>query len=296
MRKKDRSLIKLLLLILVSLLPAAGCTVPPLQGDIPGSTPAASRDIILATTTSTQDSGLLDVLLPVFEQESGYRVKPVAVGSGQALKMGETGNADLLLSHAPEAEQALMAGGYGEERRLVMHNDFVIVGPASDPAGIRGSRGAHALQTIAQSGELFISRGDDSGTHKMEQKLWQQAGIQPQGGWYLESGQGMGSTLRIASERGGYTISDRASFLSLRQGLDLEVLSEGDTALLNLYHVITISPEKWPGVNIEGARALARFLLSENGQAIIGQFGIEEYGEPLFTPDAGKSEEDFYQE
>jgi tungstate transport system substrate-binding protein len=177
-----------------------------------------------------------------------------------------------------------------------MHNDFVIVGPASDPGGIQGSRATHALQSIAQSGELFISRGDDSGTHKMEQKLWQQAGIQPQGGWYLESGQGMGATLRIASERGGYTISDRASFLSLRQGLELEVLSEGDTALLNLYHVITISPEKLPGVNIEGARALARFLLSEKGQAIIGQFGIEQYGEPLFTPDAGKSEEDFDQE
>jgi tungstate transport system substrate-binding protein len=266
------------------LLLLAGCTA---------ALPApAGGDIILATTTSTQDSGLLEVLIPAFEQQSSYRVKPIAVGSGQALKMGETGNADVLLVHAPQAERQLMEAGYGLDRWMVMHNHFLIVGPPADPARVRSLDAVQAFQVIAQAGALFVSRGDDSGTHKMELNLWRQAGLPLQGSWYMESGQGMGATLRIASERRAYTLTDRASFLSLRSGLELEVFSREDPSLLNVYHVITIHPEKWPRVNRAGARAFAEFLVSREGQELITRFGADQYGEPLFIPDGGKSEAD----
>lgn len=249
--------------------------------------------LILATTTSTQDSGLLDVLIPAFETETGYTVQVVAVGSGEALKMGEEGNADVLLVHAPASEVTFMENGFGSERRLVMHNDFVIVGPASDPAGIRGLDPLEALTAIAESEAAFVSRGDDSGTHKKELGLWKNAGIEPEGQpWYVESGQGMAATLIIASETEAYTLTDRATYLANRDNLSLEILVEGDPGLLNVYHVIVVNPQRWPEANHAGAVAFADFITSAEGQEIIAAFGVEEFGQPLFTPDADKSDAD----
>jgi tungstate transport system substrate-binding protein len=254
----------------------------------------ANPNIILATTTSTQDSGLLDVLIPVFEAESGYTVQTVAVGTGAALKMAEEGNADVLLVHAPSSEVALMEAGWGRDRFLVMHNDFVIVGPADDPAGIKGTPAAvEALQKLFAAGGTFISRGDDSGTHKMELSLWGKTANDPKGAeWYIESGQGMGATLTIASEKTAYTLTDRATYLANKGNLSLEILVEGDAALLNVYHVITVNPGKWKKANYEGALAFANFMIAPATQEIIGQFGVDTYGEPLFFPDADKTDAD----
>ncbi len=252
-----------------------------------------SQDIILATTTSTQDSGILDYLIPIFEDTTDYKVKPIAVGSGQALQMGREGNADVLLVHAPSAEKEFMEEGFGLERFLVMHNDFVLVGPEEDPARISEEIDiTHAFNKIFESQSLFISRGDDSGTHKKELEIWELAGVTPLGEWYKESGQGMGATLRIASQKRAYTISDRATYLANKSQLDLKILIEGDKLLLNIYHVIIINPQKWPTVNLTGAEAFAKFLISPDTQALIGQFGIEKFGEPLFFPDADKTDAD----
>ena len=285
-----------LLFILALALTACG-PVTPLATEAPPTQPPptqpAVKEVILATTTSTQDSGLLDVLLPIFEQKTGYTVKVVAVGTGQALKMGEEGNADVLLVHAPSSEKTFMGNAFGTDRRLVMHNDFIIVGPADDPAGIRGSATAvEAFTKIAQAGSSFTSRGDDSGTNKAELKLWQNTGITPQGTWYEETGQGMGPTLTIASEKGAYTLTDRATYLANKDNLNLEILVEGDNALLNVYHVISVNPENWPKVNLGGATAFADFLVSEEGQTLIGQFGVAKYGQQLFIPDADKTDAD----
>ena len=251
------------------------------------------KEIILATTTSTQDSGLLDVLIPVFEADTGYVVKIIAAGTGQALTMGEQGNADVLLVHAPSSEIAFMQAGHGAERYLVMHNDFVIVGPSSDPAGIKGLRNAvEALRKVSGTGSLFISRGDDSGTNKMELSLWKSAGIDTSAApWVEQTGQGMGATLRVASEKAGCTLTDRATYLANRDTLALDILVEGDARLLNIYHVITVNPEKSDQINAAGARAFADYLVSDKAQALIGEFGVDEYGQPLFFPDAGKSED-----
>ncbi len=271
---------RFVLLALILLLAACG---RPLGAG--GGKPFKERELILATTTSTYDSGLLDVLIPPFQEATGYRVKVIAVGTGQALKMGERGDADVLLVHAPAAEEAFMAAGHGIERYRVMHNDFVLVGPPEDPAGVRGATDAlEALRRIAAAQALFLSRGDDSGTHKKERALWEEAGIEPGGAWYQETGQGMGATLRVASEKGGYTLTDRGTFLALRETLALEVLFEGDPRLYNVYHVIVVNPQK--GTNVEGARALARYLLSPETQRQIERFGVERYGQPLFVPDA----------
>jgi tungstate transport system substrate-binding protein len=258
----------------------------------PAHVTAGTATLILATTTSTQDSGLLDVLIPLFEQQTGCSVKVIAIGTGQALKMGEEGNADVLLIHAPSSEKTFMAGGFGKDRALVMHNDFIIVGPASDPAGIKGMVTAtDALKAIAATGAAFVSRGDDSGTHKMELTLWQNAGIDPASvSGRIESGQGMGATLTIASEKSAYTLSDRATYLANQGNLQLEILVQGDPPLLNFYHVITVNPEKWPKVNYEGALAFLNFLIDPATQEVIGTFGVEQYGQPLFVPDAGKPE------
>lgn len=260
----------------------------------PTAIPApANPDIILATTTSTQDSGLLDVLIPAFEAATGYTVKTVAVGTGQALKMGEEGNADVLLVHAPASEVTFMENGFGSDRRLVMHNDFILVGPAADPAAIQGLGALEALQAIAATSATVVSRGDDSGTHKKELDLWKKAEVDPAGQpWYLESGQGMGATLTIASEKAAYTLTDRATYLANKDNLQLFILSEGDPTLLNVYHVIAVNLEKWPAVNADGATAFAGFLTSVDGQALVGSFGVEEFGQPLFIPDAGKAEEE----
>jgi tungstate transport system substrate-binding protein len=254
------------------------------------ATPAGSRDLILATTTSTQDSGLLDVLVPDFEAKSGYAVKVVAVGSGAALKMGQEGNADVLLVHSPADEQALMDAGFGVDRQLVMHNDFIVVGPAADPAGIKGTAAVDAFKKIAAARATFVSRGDKSGTNTKELAIWKKAGITPSGGWYVESGQGMGATLTLASDKAAYTLTDRATYLAQKANLSFEILVEGDASLLNVYHVISVNPAKWPKVNAAGARAFADYLVSADTQTLIGKFGVDKYGQQLFIPDAGKDE------
>ena len=254
-------------------------------------TPPARPELILATTTSTQDSGLLDVLIPDFEARTGYQVKPVAVGSGAALKMGEDGNADVLLVHSPAAEEAFMAKDAGVDRRLIMHNDFVIVGPPGDPAHIKSQAALPAMKAIAAAGAPFVSRGDASGTNALELSLWKQAGIDPTGKpWYIVSGQGMGATLNVTDEKNAYTISDRATYLAFQARLQLQILAEKDRVLLNIYHVIRVNPAKQPSVNTAGAQAFADYLVSSEGQALIAGFGTQKYGQALFVPDAGKDE------
>ncbi|HEX7552275.1 MAG TPA: substrate-binding domain-containing protein [Geothrix sp.] len=242
--------------------------------------------LILATTTSTQDSGLLDELVPLFEKQTGYAVKTIAVGSGQAIAMGKRGEADVLLVHSPEAEVALVAEGSGVDRRIIMHNDFVLVGPPPDPAGIANHSTRDSLQRIAAAKALFMSRGDNSGTHAMELQLWKAAAIAPQGPWYQQTGQGMGQTLAIAAEKKAYTLSDRGTYLALRKKLGLAILHEGDPSLRNVYHVIEINAARFPRVNAAGARAFADFLVSKPVQGRIKEFGIATYGSPLFFPDA----------
>lgn len=260
---------------------------------LPVPASAASKSVILATTTSTQDSGLLDVLIPIFEKESGYFVKTIAVGSGQAMAMGKKGEADVLLVHSPDDEKKFMAEGFGITRRLVMHNDFIIVGPASDPAGIRSAKtSADAMKMIARTGSLFLSRGDNSGTHAKEKKLWKTAGINPDGQkWYQQTGLGMGDTLNVAAEKKGYTLADRGTYLALRKNLGLAILMEGDAKLLNVYHVIELNTAKWPKINAAGGKAFADFMVSRKTQGLIGKFGVEKFGSPLFFPDAGKKPE-----
>jgi len=250
------------------------------------------KDIILATTTSTQDTGLLDTLVPIFEDESGYNVKVIAVGSGQALAMGERGDADVLLVHAPSSELPLVESGAAINRQLVMHNDFIIVGPASDPAGVKGMTSAvDALTAIYNKGAKFVSRGDDSGTNKAELALWKKANLDPKGqSWYEESGQGMGATLTIANQTDAYTLSDRGTYLSQKDTLDLVVLVEGDPALFNVYHVMQVNPDKFDLVNGPGGKAFVEFMISDATQAIIKDFGVDKYGQALFIPDAGKDE------
>jgi len=255
----------------------------------------ANPNLILATTTSTQDSGLLDVLVPMFEAQTGYIVQTVAVGTGEALKMGEEGNADVLLVHAPSSEVTFMDGGFGKDRMLVMHNDFIIVGPADDPAAINGLGPKDAFLAIYNAGVNFVSRGDDSGTHKKEVSFWKKAEKDPAAekpAWFIETGQGMGASLTVASEKQAYILTDRATFLANKDKLQLEILLEGNNALLNVYHVITVNPDKWPAVNYEGAMAFAKFITDPATQAVIAEFGLEKFGQPLFYPDADKTDAD----
>ncbi len=249
---------------------------------------SSEDELILATTTSTQDSGLLDVLVPMFEDEYGYKVKTIAVGSGLALEMGAKGEADVILAHSPKAEEEFMAAGNGESREAVMHNDFIIVGPADDPAGIAGAESAaEAMALIAEAEAPFVSRGDESGTHSKELSLWAAAGIEPGGRtWYQETGQGMGATLNVTSEKQGYTLTDRGTFLAQTDNLDLVVAVEGDKALFNNYHVIVVNPDAHDKVNAKAARDFAAFIVSAATQDVIRSFGVEKYGEPLFVPDA----------
>ncbi len=280
-------------ILLISLV--AGCGRQP-SGEAAGEALPAStakKPVILATTTSTMDTGLLDVLIPLFEKETGYTVKPHPGGTGQALAMAEMGNADVLLVHAPEDEKRLVDEGVVINRRLVMYNDFVIVGPPQDPAGVReAGSSVEAFWRIAAREALFISRGDDSGTHKKEKAIWREAGIRPSGRWYQEAGAGMGQTLNIASEKGGYTLTDRGTYLALKANLKLDILLEGEKSLLNIYHVMQVNPDKFPGIEINshGARAFVDFLLKAETQEIIGSFGKDKYGQPLFFPAAGKDE------
>ncbi|MBI2918218.1 MAG: substrate-binding domain-containing protein [Chloroflexi bacterium] len=282
----------LLALAVLALLSCSRQAAPTSTQLSPAATPPANPELVLATTTSTQDSGLLDVLIPMFEKQTGYRVKPIAVGSGQAMAMGERGEADVLLAHAPDSEVKFMAGGHGVDRKLVMHNDFVLVGPGGDPAGIAGLTVAkEAFTKIAGSKSLFVSRGDNSGTDQWEKKLWREAGITAKGQpWYLETGQGMGLTLNVASEKAAYTMTDRGTYLAMRQHLHLDILTEGDKSLLNVYHIIVVNPNKSDRINHAGAQALSAFMVSPGAQQVIGEFGIAKFGQPLFFPDAGKPE------
>jgi tungstate transport system substrate-binding protein len=257
------------------------------------ATQPAQKNVILATTTSTQDSGLLDVLLPIFEKKTGYFVKTIAVGSGQAMAMGAKGEADVLLVHSPAAEKKFMADGNGVERRLVMHNDYIILGPPADPAKIKGMKKAsEAFKKIAAAGSIFMSRGDNSGTNAKEKDIWKAAGVKYEGEkWYQQTGLGMGQTLAVAAEKKTYTLADRGTYLALKKNLGLDILVEGDGILLNIYHVIEVNPKKWPKANFTGAKAFGDFMVSKETQAIIKTFGVDKYGSPLFFPDAGKKEE-----
>jgi tungstate transport system substrate-binding protein len=251
------------------------------------SAPQDKTDLILATTTSTRDTGLLDSLLPVFQRKTGHAVKVVAVGTGQAIAMARRGDAQVVLVHAPELERAEVDSGHFVRRRLVMHNDFLFVGPAGDPARLRGLHDpVAALRRIAGARAPFVSRGDRSGTHIFEQRLWKLGGLAPPnpGGWYVEAGQGMAATLQMADEKHAYTITDRGTFLAWQSKLELVPLVEGDTLLYNVYHVMEV-PAAAPG-----ARALADFFVSPDAQAVIARFGSTRFGRPLFIPDAGKTD------
>jgi tungstate transport system substrate-binding protein len=272
-----------LVLLLMSLV------VPALAGPALGQ----SQVVILSTTTSTQDSGLLDVLMPMFEKRSGLTVKTISVGTGQALALAARGEADVTLAHAPALEKKYVAEGKMSNRRLVMYNDFVVIGPAADPAKVKGLKVIDALKRIAASPSRFVSRGDKSGTHLLEQALWKQAGVEPAGAWYIESGQGMGATLGIANDRRAYALADRGTWLAFQKRVDLPILVEGDKLLLNVYSVMEVNPANGPRVNAAGGKAFAEFVLSPETQAVIKTFGVDKFGQPLFVPIAGKRDEDF---
>lgn len=259
---------------------------------LPDGAPAQSRDLVLATTTSVRDAGLLDRLLPPFERAAGYTVKVVAVGSGQAMELGRRGEADILILHDPAGEARFVADGYGIERRALMHNEFLVVGPASDPAKVRGLDAVSAFAAIAGVRAPFVSRGDRSGTHVKELAVWAAAGRTPGGAWYRESGQGMGATLLIADQLLAYALTDVATFLGHQYPLALVVLVEGDTLLRNPYHVILASPARFPRVNADGARALWSYLLAPETQREIGEFRREELGRAIFVPDGETVEDD----
>ena len=291
-----------LALLTVFALMLSGCTSTPEAEPAPEPeteqanqevTTPENPDIILATTTSTQDSGLLDVLIPMFEEQTGFRVKTIAVGTGQALAMGEKGEADVLLTHAPASEKPLVESGAVTNYQLVMHNDFILVGPSSDPAKVKDLKSvADAFKAISETSSIFVSRGDDSGTDKKEKGIWKDINIPNEGSWYQETGQGMGQTLNIASQKEGYTLTDRATFLAQKDNLQLEIAVQGEKSLLNIYHVMQVNEEKFPKVNADGAKAFVEFMIDSKTQDIIGEFGMDEYGEPLFFKDAGKTEEE----
>lgn len=249
----------------------------------PKASADSAKEMILATTTSTQDSGLLDVVLPPFEQETGIKVKVVAVGTGQAIKLGEEGNADVILVHSRKAEDQFVADGYGTHAHDVMYNQFLVIGPESDPAGIKGmSSVSDAFKKIADTKSTFISRGDESGTHKKELAVWEKSGLKPEGDWYLSMGQGMGATLQMADEKDGYTLIDEATYLA--QKSNLKILLEGDKTLFNPYGVIQVKSTSKP----ELAQKLISYFVSNETQMLIGEFGKDQYGKGLFVPNAQK--------
>jgi len=246
------------------------------------------RTLILATTTSTENSGLLADILPVFEEETGIEVDVIAIGTGAALQKGRDGEADVLLVHAKTSEEEFVAEGHGTKRSDVMYNDFVIVGPTSDPAGLKDIKNdvSLAYEALLNGSFTFISRGDDSGTHKKEKSIWANSSLEPAGDWYVQAGKGMGDTLTMASEMEAYTMTDRATYLSMKDNLDLEIVIEGDSILFNQYGVIPVNPEKNDLINSDEAEEFVEWLLKDETQALIGKFGIEKFGQPLFIPNA----------
>lgn len=266
--------------------------VPPTETSIPAP---SNPNLILATTTSVQDSGLLDALIPEFEAQTGYKVQTVAVGSGAAIQMAREGNADVLFVHSPNDEKSLMADGFGKDRVLIAHNDFIIVGPEADPAKIQGLSPVEAFKAIYAAGALFVARADKSGTSVKELNIWKKAELDPvteKPAWYIETGQGMGASLTIASEKGAYILTDRGTYLANKDKYQLVLLVENDPFLLNVYHVITVNPEKWPKANYDGAAAFMNFMLSPTAQDFMATFGVDKFGIPLFSPDGGKTDAD----
>lgn len=295
--KVKKGLFLAIALVLMLLLVVSGCTQEQTEPEDVNSEEntgeenaqeVEDKEIIMATTTSTENSGLLDFFLPIFSEDTGIEAKVVAVGTGNAIEMGENGEADLLLVHAKASEEEFVSAGHGLERFDVMYNDFVIIGPESDPANVKenSSDAVAALNSIMDSKETFVSRGDDSGTHKKELQLWAAAEIEPAGDWYIEVGQGMGDTIQMAEEMLGYTLSDRATYLSMSEDLDLQVLVEGDEGLFNQYGVIAVNPDKNDQINNAGAEAFIEWILSDKVQSLIEEFGQEEYGQSLFIPNA----------
>ncbi len=286
--KKGMTISILLILVLILLSGCAGGQEAGNGGSQEETGEVEKKEIILSTTTSTENSGLLDFILPDFKEKTGIEVKVVAVGTGNAIQMGEDGEADVLLVHAKASEEEFVKAGHGLERFDVMYNDFIIIGPEDDPAGISEIPNdvEAALKKIMDSGSNFVSRGDDSGTHKKELQLWADAGLEPQGDWYVEAGQGMGDTIQMAEEMLGYTLADRATYLSMSEDIELKILVEGDERLFNQYGVIAVNPEKNDMINAEGAQAFIEWLLSDETQDLIKEFGVEEFGQSLFIPNA----------
>jgi tungstate transport system substrate-binding protein len=250
-----------------------------------------SSTVLIGTTTTIQDTGLTDALIPDFQRRSGHLAKLVVAGSGQILETAARGDLDVVLTHSPADEEAFVRSGNGRDRRLVMHNDFILVGPAADPARIRGQDASQALATIFAAGAPFISRGDRSGTHVKELALWREARLDPKGRpWYVESSAGQLQTLQLAAQRRAYALVDRGTWLANRGTVDLELLVSGGRALLNVYHVTLVNQERFPKVNAAGALAFADYLVSLDGQRLIAEFGRDRFGEPLFVADAGKDQ------
>lgn len=292
MSKKRMFLLTLVVLLIFSVV-ACSPKVDPNEDQEPEDSQEETKlggEIILSTTTSTQDSGLLDFLLPIFKEDTGIEVKVIAVGTGQALQMGRDGEADVLLVHAKASELEFLEEGAGTERHDVMYNDFVLVGPTGDTKVEKGNNIENALTSIKEKELVFVSRGDDSGTHKKELTIWKTVGIEPAGDWYLDAGAGMGAVLTMADEKEAYTITDRATYLSMKNDLDLEIFIEGDESLLNQYGIIPVNPEvlgdKADQINHKGALAFMNWFISERGQKLISEFGVEEYGQALFVPNA----------
>ncbi|SHJ63150.1 tungstate transport system substrate-binding protein [Paramaledivibacter caminithermalis DSM 15212] len=285
MRTRNKIFIMLLILTL-TITSFTGCSKATTnQTNVIGN----KGSIILATTTSTENSGLLDYILPKFKEETGIDVKVVAVGTGKALQMGRDGEADVLLVHAKSSEEKFVKEGHGTERFDVMYNDFVIIGPKDDPAKLKEKAKSNVMQAfkiLSQGHSKFVSRGDDSGTHKKEKKFWEEAGIEPNGDWYISAGKGMGDVIQMTNELLGYTMSDRATYLSMKDKIELEVVVEGDSKLFNQYGVIPVNPDKNDKINKSGAKAFVDWILSEKTQRLIGEFGKEKFGQPLFTPNA----------
>lgn len=296
---KSLRTLKLLMMVAILIIGLVGCspknevqqeqTTTEKPTDEESQAPKDNGSIILATTTSTQDSGLLDYLLPIFKEETGIEAKVVAVGTGKAIQMGVDGEADVLLVHAKSSEEEFVAAGHGLERFDVMYNDFIIVGPKEDANKLSETANGDVLaafKAINENQYVFVSRGDDSGTDKKEKGIWKTTEITPEGDWYVSAGKGMGDVLQMTDEMLGYTLSDRATFLAMKDTLDLAIVVEGDKNLLNQYGVIAVNPEKNEMINADGAQAFISWILSDETQAKIGEFGKEKYGQPLFTPNA----------